>query len=446
MKLRNIVAGANASIYYRLDFEKIKRVFYPENTEDVRDAISYARKHEYDVTPKGAGSGLSGACTGGNRGRVIISTLRMNKILDVSTEQGYVDVHPGTTPDEINALLEPKDMKFWVAPSSRDVATVGGILNTDGGGNDTWVNGTMRDNTLRVELMLYDGREISVDKDGVESEDPELQRELNNKGLTIDDIASSHGTLGFITQLRVAIRPFPDEELIGALVEYENYDRMGKTIHEMISRNSPIRYGESIIMAHEDIRENLSPPLQILEFPEHYAEELGEITDYRQLDRAELEQLKDTRIKLPKRNPKEGTQLALFEGYGLHDDSLLNMEQSIEHINEVLREHNLIPFAKYGHAPSKWYMGNNEPAYGIIMHSREIRPKGQSGEDIFETVLALVDRCKELGITPKPEHKWPFADKDKKQRITELRKIMGRGFNSFILAKDCATSTLRTMV
>ncbi|MGV9103869.1 MAG: FAD-binding oxidoreductase, partial [Candidatus Thorarchaeota archaeon] len=245
MKLRNIVAGANASIYYRLNFKNIKRVFYPKDQNDVRDAIDYARNHGYDITPKGAGSGLSGACTGGNRERVIISTLQMNKIIDVSIDEGYVDVQPGATPDEINAILQPRNVKFWVAPSSRDVATVGGILNTDGGGNDTWVNGTMRDNTRSVRMMLYDGHQISVDQNGVEADDTYLQDKLNQKGVTIDDIASSHGTLGFITQLRVAIRPFPDEDLTGALVEYEDYDTMGRTIDGMVSRNSPIRYGES---------------------------------------------------------------------------------------------------------------------------------------------------------------------------------------------------------
>ncbi|MGV9170206.1 MAG: FAD-binding oxidoreductase [Promethearchaeia archaeon] len=446
MKLRNIVAGANASIYYRLNFKNIKRVFYPKDQNDVRDAIDYARNHGYDITPKGAGSGLSGACTGGNRERVIISTLQMNKIIDVSIDEGYVDVQPGATPDEINAILQPRNVKFWVAPSSRDVATVGGILNTDGGGNDTWVNGTMRDNTRSVRMMLYDGHQISVDQNGVEADDTYLQDKLNQKGVTIDDIASSHGTLGFITQLRVAIRPFPDEDLTGALVEYEDYDTMGRTIDEMVSRNSPIRYGESIVMAHDDVRENLSPPLQILEFPSNYADELNEITDYKALAEAELEKLKETRIKLPKKNPKDGRQLALFEGYGLHDDSLRNMSHSIDQINEVLHNHGLIPFVKYGHAPSKWYLGNNEEAYGMIMHSREIRPEAQSGKRVFQTILALLDKCKELGITPKPEHKWPFSDTEKKSRIEELRRIVGDGFNSFILQEDCATPTLRTMV
>ncbi|MHA2376793.1 MAG: FAD-binding oxidoreductase [Candidatus Thorarchaeota archaeon] len=157
MKIRDVVIGANASMYYRMNFKKIKGVFYPRTEQEVIEAVTQAHEKRIDVTPKGGGSGLSGACTGGNRDRIMISSLRMRDVITVSKDQGYVDVQPGATPDEINELLEPLKMKLWVAPSSRDVATVGGILSTDGGGNDTWVNGTMRDNTIRVRMVLYDG-------------------------------------------------------------------------------------------------------------------------------------------------------------------------------------------------------------------------------------------------------------------------------------------------
>ncbi len=437
MKLRDIAMGANASMYYRLDFKKIRGVYYPRNETEVLDAIAFAREHNYDVTPKGGGSGLSGACTGGNRHRVMLSSLQMAEILTISKDQGYVDVQPGATPDEINALLEPMGMKFYVAPSSRDIATVGGILSTDGGGNDTWESGTMRDNTLRVRMLTYDGRQLIVDWDGVRSNDPELEEKLNKRGMTIHDVASSHGTLGFITEVRVAIKPLSTESVASALAEFEDYDALGQAIVQMIERKSPIRYGEAIVMAHPDVREDLNPPLLILEFVEDYEEELKEFIDIRKLDADEVERMKDVRIKLPKRNPKEGNQVALFEGYGFHGDSLRNMQRSLDEIDSLLIRRDLTPFAKYGHDPSKWYLGNNSPAYGLVMHSREIRPEGKSGEQIFGTVLDIVEKCEELGVTPKPEHKWPFSDKVKKSRMEELREALGVGFNTFILDNDC---------
>ncbi|MFX0108959.1 MAG: hypothetical protein ACFE7R_11790, partial [Candidatus Hodarchaeota archaeon] len=126
-------------------------------------------------------------------------------------------------------------------------------------------------------------------------------------------------------------------------------------------------------------------------------------------------------------------------------ESLRNMQRTLNEIDQLLRSHDLVPFGKYGHAPSKWYLGNNSAAYGIIMHSREIRPEGKSGTELLQVVLDIVDKCDKLGVTPKPEHKWPFDDKDKSARLSELREVIGQGFNSFILDSEC-NDVLSSMV
>ncbi|MHA1741113.1 MAG: FAD-binding oxidoreductase [Candidatus Thorarchaeota archaeon] len=438
MKLREVVIGANASIFYRFDFSKIRGVYYPRTEAEAKEAIAEARSKGLVVTVKGGGSGLSGACTGGNDERIVLSTLRMRRILGVNESEGYVDVEPGVTPDEINEFLAPYGLRFYVAPSSRDVATVGGILNTDGGGNDTWVNGTMRDNTIRARMVLYDGRTIEVTRNGVRSEDAALEQELNRLHMTIDDIASSHGTLGFVTELRLHVRPVSEEEVIGGVAHFDDAAELGQAIGRLVDAKSPIRYGEAIVMAHPDIRGDLRPPLLIMQFPEDDLEAIRELVDVRVLTDSEVEKMKDIRIKLPKRNPVEGVQLALFEGYGLHDTSLERMQEVVAQIDDILVRHGYVPFAKYGHAPSKWYVGNNEPTYGMVMHSREIRPPEQSPKEVLATILEIVDACEELGVTPKPEHKWPYSDMAKKTRLSQLREVLGQGFNNFIFCDDCA--------
>jgi hypothetical protein len=437
MKIRDVVIGANASIYYKLNFKKIKGVYYPRTEQDVLKSIAYAQQNGFTVTPKGGGSGLSGACTGGNDERVMISTLQMKEILSVSKDQGYIDVQPGITPDKINEFLAPMGLRFYVAPSSRDIATVGGILSTDGGGNDTWINGTMRDNTLRVKMVLYDGRVLTVDSRGVKSNDSELEEQLNMKGMAIHDVANSHGTLGFITELRLLIRPTVKEALMGGLTEFPDCNVLGKALQKMIDKKIKINYGEAIVEAHPDVREDLKPPLHIIEFPVELENEVREIVDFRMLDAKELARMKDVRVKLPKRNPKIGIQVALFEDYGFYDKSLIKLQDGIDTINALLIDHGMTPFAKYGHSPSKWYSGDNLATYGLILHSREIKPEGKQSQDVFDTVLAIVEKCNELNVTPKPEHKWPFSDEIKKKRLEELREVIGRNFNPFLLSPEC---------
>ncbi|MFW9974191.1 MAG: FAD-binding oxidoreductase [Candidatus Thorarchaeota archaeon] len=437
MRIRDVVIGANASMYYKLNFRKIKGVYYPRSEQEVIAAIKHANSNGLSVTPKGGGSGLSGACTGGNDERLMISSLQMKEVLAVSKDQGYIDVQPGITPDKINEFLAPMGMRFYVAPSSRDIATVGGILSTDGGGNDTWFNGTMRDSTIRVKMVLYDGRLLTIDTNGVKSIDPELEKHLNKIGMSIHDVASSHGTLGFITELRLSIGPQIKETLVGGVAEFEECNALGRALTEMIERKSPVRYGEAITSAHIDVREDLNPPLLIVDFPADYESEMKDIIDYKPLDKQGLAKMKDIRLKLPKRNPKVGIQVALFEGYGFHGDSLIHLQDRLDMVNALLIDHGMTPFAKYGHGPSKWYLGNNTPTYGLILHSREIKPEDKSGQEMLDTVLAIVDLCEANGITPKPEHKWPYSDEIKKKRLEEIRGIIGQGFNPFLLSKEC---------
>ncbi len=445
MKIRDVVMGANASIYHRLNLKMIKGVAYPRTEDQVVDAVKLAREQGIDVTPKGGGSGLSGACTGGNRERIMISSLQMKEVLSISKDQRYADVQAGATPDEINAVLQPIGMKFWVAPSSRDIATVGGLLSTDGGGNDAWVNGTMRDNTLRARMVLYDGRRISVDQKGVWSNDPELEADLKKAKMTLNDVAGSHGTLGFITEVRVAIRPVTAESLIGGVIHYPDSNEMGQSIGLMIEKRLPIRYGEAIAFAHEDVRQDLTPPMLIIELPESEEPGLKRIADFERMDAKSVSNFKDVRLKLPKRNPKSGLQMAIFEDYGFYGGSLASMQDRLDEIDTLLRRHGFTPFAKYGHAPSKWYMGDNSPTYGVILHSREIRPQGKTGKDIFRTVQDLVELCDRLKITPKPEHKWPYSDSVKNARLVKLRKVIGSGFNQFMFEPQC-NDVLSTMV
>jgi hypothetical protein len=224
---------------------------------------------------------------------------------------------------------------------------------------------------------------------------------------------------------------------MGGLAEFPDCNALGKTLHKMIRKKIKINYGEVIIEAHADVREDLNPPLHIVEFPVEMESEVREIMDFRRLDSKELARMKDVRVKLPKRNPKVGIQMALFEDYGFYESSLLKLQDGIDSINALLIEHGLTPFAKYGHAPSKWYSGDNSETFGLILHSREIRPEGKKSHDVFDAVLAIVEKCNELKVTPKPEHKWPFSDEIKKKRLEELRAVIGQSFNPFLLSPEC---------
>ena len=462
-KLNKIIIGANASIFQKIDPDSNIAVFTPTNETELKEAITFARENSLPITTKGGGSGLSGACTGASRKKVVISTMRMKSVFEMNFKEGYAIVEPGITPDELNEIvrLQKANWKFFVAPSSRDIATLGGILSTDGGGNDAWLAGTMVDNVLSVEIIDYNNNKITVeqikntrDKSNVKitSENKELEKQLQEANFSLMDIAGSHGVLGFISKLKVEIKALPDVgELSYALTHCNNLNAFGRVIHALIESDIPLTYGESIVQAeHPEISGETNPPMFILEYPATYNEKMSKIianipdANFSEVEKEEFERMKDIRIKMAKRNPPEGYQIALFEGYGIYGDNLERFEEIIKEINETLGRHSFLPFIKFGHAPSCWHVGN-EKIKGIIMHSREKRPENLTRDLVFNGIVDLVKTCEKLGVTPKPEHKWPFSKTTKKyKRLTELTKILGENFNPFLL--DCTLEELSDLV
>lgn len=73
-------------------------VVFPESTLQVSKIVSLAGMKNIPITPRGAGTGLSGAALP-IHGGIVISMERMNKILSIDTENFQVTVEPGVIND-----------------------------------------------------------------------------------------------------------------------------------------------------------------------------------------------------------------------------------------------------------------------------------------------------------------------------------------------------------
>lgn len=442
MLLERILSASNASIFRNIDHTATKAVFHPRTLQEVRDAIHYANKHGLTITVKGGGTSLSGASTGGIQKKIIIVTNKLRNLLEVNQEQRYAWIEPGLTPVELNTLLEKKGipLRYVVSPSSQNVATLGGMLATDAGGNDAWIRGTTRDNLLSVEIMDYHGNQILTTKEDVRCANKEVQRRLHEIGFGLDDIAASHGSLGFITKMQVILHSIASEACFWAKIKFDGLNDFGTAIKDMIQRKIPLSYTEAIVhLNKKEIDSEINTPLLIVEAPETQKSELEAFGDITPVSKDEFEELKKLRKALSKKIPKSGINFPLFEGYGVHADQLPNLVELMTEINEILRSYNTTPFIKFGHAPSKWY-DQDKPCYGFIMHSREVRPE-KTGKELIEIISTLIDFCLARNITPKPEHKWPYLPGRKRDRLVELAMIFENTFNPFVhklLTEDLA--------
>ncbi|MHA1166257.1 MAG: FAD-binding oxidoreductase [Candidatus Hodarchaeales archaeon] len=432
MNMDRIVISSNASLFRKIDPSTNNGIFYPSTTEEVLEAIAISKRKAIAITVKGGGSGLSGTCTGGNVTKNIISTLRLKKMLSIDQKNKIARIQAGITPDELNRKL-PEGMRFRVAPSSRDTATIGGMLNTDAGGNDAWIHGTMRDNVESIELITSSGSLLEITREGIKTaSDQDQARKLAELGFNIYDIANSNGTLGFINELSVKLKPVQSFDLVHCVLEFESLNDLGSGIKRIIENNVPIIYGETVIKSTKRLNLPHEGPMIIIDHPSGYENELSNAGAYRNVDEDVAASLKQLRLNLPKTNPEKGVQDAIFEGYGFSSEILPKLGDKIALLDDLLENKGFKPFLRYGHAPSIWYAGINDRHTGLIMHERDIRPDVDN-QQIYSTVIDIVEFCDREKIRPKPEHKWIFTDGPKLQRLMKLREILGIEFNPFII-------------
>jgi glycolate oxidase len=150
------------------------------------------------IVPRGAGTGLAGGAVA-NKGGVVVSLARMDRILEVNLLGRYVRVEPGVVNSRLQERLGRLGLYFAPDPSSQIACSLGGNAATNAGGPHCFKYGVTTEHTLGLRLLMLDGEAIEVD--GL-LEEPFLPGLL---GL----IVGSEGTLGLITELKLKVCDAP---------------------------------------------------------------------------------------------------------------------------------------------------------------------------------------------------------------------------------------------
>src|SRR4051812_13934066 len=134
-------------------------VIFPTTAQGVSDVMKLATNHHFAVTPWGVGTGLEGNAIP-VYGGILMSFERMNKIVTVYADDFQVTVEPGIGHKDLNAELARYGLFF--APDPGANATVGGMLANNAAGIRTVKYGASKDNVLKMQVALADGRLIEV--------------------------------------------------------------------------------------------------------------------------------------------------------------------------------------------------------------------------------------------------------------------------------------------
>jgi len=174
-------------------------VVRPRTSEQVGAVLRAAHARHTPVVPRGAGSGLAGGANAID-GCVVLSLDRMDRVVDVRTEDGYAVVEPGVVNQQLREHVRGHGLWYAPDPGSKDFCTIGGNIGTNSGGMCCVKYGVTRDAVLGLEVVLADGTVTRLGRRTV-------------KGVAGYDLAGlvvgSEGTLAVVTQALLRLRPLP---------------------------------------------------------------------------------------------------------------------------------------------------------------------------------------------------------------------------------------------
>lgn len=174
-------------------------VVLPVNTEEVSKVMKLAYENDIPVTPQGGRTGLSGGALP-VKGGVVLSLLRMNRILEIDRKNMQIVIEPGVIAADLQKELNEHNLFFPPDPSSTVESTLGGNVAENAGYTRAVKYGVTRDYVLGLEAVLPNGDIIHVGG-----------RTLKN--VTGYDLVAlligSEGTLAVVTKIICKVLPKP---------------------------------------------------------------------------------------------------------------------------------------------------------------------------------------------------------------------------------------------
>lgn len=174
-------------------------VVFAETTADVSAVLRFANERVIPVTTRGAGVGYVGGCVP-VCGGIVLSVMRMNRILGVHPEDGVAIVQPGVITRDLQQAARAVGWEYPPDPASLKECSIGGNIATNAGGPRCLKYGVTRNYVLGLEAVLADGRVLRTGG----------RLHKNKTGFDIAGLLTgSEGLLGVVTEATLRLIPKP---------------------------------------------------------------------------------------------------------------------------------------------------------------------------------------------------------------------------------------------
>jgi FAD/FMN-containing dehydrogenase/Fe-S oxidoreductase len=265
-----ITAYAVDASIYRIPPQAVVLV---ESEEDIAATVAYAVTRGIPLTPRAAGTNLTGSAIGSG---IILDVSRLNRVLEVNRDEKWARVQPGIVLAELNKQLSGQGLFFGPDPSSGDMCKLGGMVANNSSGPHTLRYGSVKDNVQSLRLCLASSSWIEARSYALN--DPALERLLttvpalrdvlglaqahanlitakqptvskNSCGYNlfgiVDGLArgyfdvpklfvGSEGTLGVVSEARLTLVDKPQATLT-ALIHFRSLEEVGSAVPQLLT-------------------------------------------------------------------------------------------------------------------------------------------------------------------------------------------------------------------
>ncbi len=409
-------------------------VVRPTTKEEILSIVKLANNYGIPITPRGAGSGLSGGAVP-IYGGIVLSLERMNSIIEIDKENMVALVEPGVVTNDLCKVVAEEGLYYAGYPMSVETSFIGGNVATNAGGSKVIKYGNTGHHVLGIETVLGYGDIVEFGG----------KRRKDSSGYNfINLMVGSEGTLGIFTKIYLNIVPLPGKT-VDLLIPFKEIDdaisNVALTIKESSVLPTAVEFIDKVSVELGSKYNNTTLPFQdeakaylIVQFEGRTKKELEEI--YEKAGEVNLKNgaldvfIADNRTFSEKiwrirRNWLEG--LKAFDPYVPTGDIVVptsKIPDIMDFIEETSKKYNVtIPVA--GHAAD----GNLHPA---PMKPEDVSPK--EWMELSEKLLKEIAlKAAELGGAVSGEHGIGFIKKGllpiTKKKEFELMKVIKKEFD-----------------
>jgi glycolate dehydrogenase FAD-linked subunit len=216
----------------RLTYECDMHTFYkgtpdlvalPRTRAQVVELVGICRRERLAVIPRGSGTGLIGGAMA-PAGGLMISTTRMNAILEIDLPNRCATVEPGLINLALSNAVRDRGYFFAPDPSSQMVSSIGGNASTNAGGPHCLKYGVTVNHVLGLEVVTGAGDLVRLGG-----------KVLDHPGYDLTGIAvGSEGTFGVVTAVTVRLLHLP-EGVRTALAAFASIEDASEAVSAVIA-------------------------------------------------------------------------------------------------------------------------------------------------------------------------------------------------------------------